>query len=350
VTVPPGSSWEEKARSVRYEALDRSRHPGEWMLTAHTSDDQAETVIDHLLRGSGLDGLRGIPARRGAFARPLLGVSRSTTREIATLASLPWEDDPLNLAPEPLRNRIRSHLLPELERYNRRIRSALAATASLVAAEVDYLESAASSPVEVLEEGAAVAASLLTTVDPALGGRLARRLLATAGLEHPSRESVEGVMEVARGERARSEPGGGLSARRRGALVVVEHQPQAAPDSVPLEQPGVTPFGRWRFHAFLADSPPEAMPLSAAWMVADADEAASLMVEPAGRHPETARILAKAGVGRDDRGRHPVVVGARGPIWIPGVRRLGTGWADAGTRRYLVIRSWTERSWRSWRR
>ena len=63
---------------------------GEWILTAHTADDQAETVLANLLRGAGVDGLAGIPARRGRIARPLLDMTRSETRELATLAGLPW--------------------------------------------------------------------------------------------------------------------------------------------------------------------------------------------------------------------------------------------------------------------
>ncbi|HEX5672407.1 MAG TPA: tRNA lysidine(34) synthetase TilS, partial [Acidimicrobiia bacterium] len=112
--------WSEgRARKLRYEALLGGLVEGEWVLTGHTADDQAETVFANLLRGAGVEGLTGIPSRRPPLARPLLGVDRSTTRELATLASLKWTDDPTNLDLGPLRNRLRLRLLPQMEaEYN----------------------------------------------------------------------------------------------------------------------------------------------------------------------------------------------------------------------------------------
>lgn len=112
--------WSEgRARNLRYEALLGGLKTGEWLLTGHTADDQAETVFANLLRGAGVEGLAGIPARRPPVARPLLGVDRSTTRELATLAGLAWTDDPTNLDPRPLRNRLRLRLFPQMEaEYN----------------------------------------------------------------------------------------------------------------------------------------------------------------------------------------------------------------------------------------
>lgn len=345
VTVPPGPSPEDQARRVRYDALMAAAAAGEWILTAHTSDDQAETVLDHLLRGSGLDGLAGIPARRFPFARPLLGVSRSSTREIAALAGLPWEDDPVNLSPDPLRNRIRSHLVPELELFNRRIRESLATTARLVARDVARLEEAVSPPIQTLERGAALAASLLATADPSLAARMVRRFLSVAGLERASPEAVEGVLAVARGEIGRHQPGGNLTVRRRGAMVVAETDGAPLPGPADLAVPGETLFGPWMFDAYLSDSPPTALPLSAGWMVADAEVVGPLRVEPAAHHPDALRLLADGGVRAPDREGHPVVVTSEGVVWIPGVRRVGIGWVDPATARYLVVRSRTERTW-----
>lgn len=345
VTVPPGPSPEDQARRVRYDALTAAAAAEEWVLTAHTSDDQAETVLDHLLRGSGLDGLSGIPARRFPFARPLLRVSRSTTREVATLAGLPWEDDPLNLSPDPLRNRIRSHMLPELELFNRRIRESLATTARLVARDAAFLEEAASPPVQIFEGGAALAASFLTTADPSPAARMVRRFLSVAGLERASPEAVEGVLAVARGEIERHQPGGNLAVRRRGAMVVAERGGAPAPGPADLVVPGQTRFRNWVFDAYLSDSPPTALPLSAGWMVADAQAVGSLRVESAARHPDALRLLADGGVRAPDRDDHPVVVASQEIVWIPGVRRVGIGWVEPATARYLVVRSRTERIW-----
>ncbi|MGH8912145.1 MAG: tRNA lysidine(34) synthetase TilS, partial [Acidimicrobiia bacterium] len=210
VEVGTGASPENQAREARYRAFVDTAKAGEWILTAHTSDDQAETVIDHLLRASGLDGLSGIPARRPPFARPLLAVARSETRELATLAGLPWRDDPVNEDPDPLRNRIRRRLIPALEAaYNPRMRQSLATTAALVARDTQHLEElVGKAPVIETEAGAEVAAAVISTAAPALAARIVRRLLTVAGLPAASSGSVVGVLAVATGAVPSYEPGG----------------------------------------------------------------------------------------------------------------------------------------------
>ncbi len=346
VEVGAGPSPEDQARRARYAALEGEVTEGEWVLTGHTLDDQAETVVDHLLRASGPDGLAGIPARRPPFARPLLEVSRAQTRELATLAGLPWAEDPVNLTLDPLRNRIRRRLIPDLEAaYNPNLRRALATTARLVAAEVDHLESHLRAPIEVGPGWAAVAASVLTTAEPVPAARIARRLLAATGLASASAGAVAGVLAVADGSRANHQPGNGLRLRRRGAMVVVEEEvPPLPPEPVRLTV-GATRFGRWSFDTHLVGEAPPAMPLAAGWMVADADRVGELRVEAAADHPGVSGDLAGAGVTAGDRPLHPVVVGREGPVWIPGVRRLGSGWVDTSTERYLVVRIRSERTW-----
>lgn len=346
VTLGAGASPENQAREVRYRALSEGVEEGEWVLTAHTLDDQAETVLDHLLRASGPDGLRGIPARRPPFARPFLDVTRSRTRELASLAGLAWLDDPANQTLDPLRNRIRRHLIPELEaEYNPRLRRSLATTARLVAADVDHLESTLEAPIERRGASTAIAASVLTTAADSPATRLTRRFLAAAGLAAASPEAVAGVLAVARGEVRRHHPGGSLTVRRRGAMVVAEPAGEASPDSVDLAMGGATVFGTWTFDSFVTGTAPVAMPLGAEWMVADRDAVGALSVEPARRHRSALEYLAGAGVPVEDRPHHPVLVGVDGPVWIPYVRRLGSGWADDRTDRYLVVRTRVERTW-----
>lgn len=345
VSVPPGASPEAQARSVRYEALEEAALGGEWVLTAHTSDDQAETMLDHLLRASGLDGLRGIRARRPPFARPFLSVSRSQTRELATLAGLEWMDDPLNQDPDPLRNRIRSHLIPLLEeRYNPRLRQSLATTAGLVATDLAYLDSLVEAPIEVSQREVVVAASLIATAPPSPAARLVRRLLAAAGLPNASPAAVQGVLEVAGGRIESHQPGRDVVVRRRGALVVAETGLTHSLPSVDLAVPGETIFGSWVFDTFLSDTPPRAFPIGAAWMVADADRMADLRVEAAARHPGALERLAEAGVAAGDRQLHPVLVAGDIAVWVPLVRRLPYGWADPGSERYLVVRTRARRT------
>lgn len=346
VTVDEGPSPEDQARRARYRAFADARRPDEWILTAHTSDDQAETVLDRLLRSSGIDGLAGIPERRPPFARPILGLSRSITREIAALAGLAWRDDPVNLSPEPLRNRIRNHLIPALEaEYNPRLRESLATTARLVGRTGSFMDGLVED-VPVYQDGSevAMAASVLSTSPAVMAARLARRFLAAGGLGGASPEAVAGVIAVAAGEIRSHQPGAGLEVRKRGAMVVAQSEPPLDLGSVALSVPGDTVYGAWRFVATVSGQAPAAMPLGAGWMVADAGIGTDLTVAPASGFPDALRALAKAGVVAPDRGQHPVIVSGDEVVWVPSVRRFPLGWIDAATERYLVIRSQTERT------
>jgi tRNA(Ile)-lysidine synthase len=164
--------WSEgRARDLRYGALLGGLKPDEWLLTGHTADDQAETVFSNLLRGTGIEGLKGIPARRPPIARPLLGIDRSKTRELATLAGLKWIEDPTNLDLGPLRNRLRLRLLPQLEaEYNLSFRQHLVDVAST-------LSTLESGPVvsSVVDEGEIrLPVPMLKAVDPEVAVRSIR--------------------------------------------------------------------------------------------------------------------------------------------------------------------------------
>jgi len=344
VRIGEGASPEGQARRARYAALESEVGADEWLLTAHTSDDQAETVLDHLLRASGMDGLKGIPARRRRIARPFLSVTRSQTRELATLAGLAWHDDPANQTLDPLRNRIRRHLIPELESsFNPRLRQSLATTARLVATDIDHLEAGLHPGIVVEEAETTMPAAVLATAQPSPAARMARRFLDAAGLHAASPSAVDGVMAVAEGRIDRHHPGAGLVVRRRRAMLVasVDAEPRVTP-TVDLLVGGETRYGNWTFDSFVSDRPPVAMPLAASWMVADAESSGRWTLEPAHLHASVMPFLAEASVPAEDRADHPILVADGDPVWIPLVRRLGSGWADAATERYLVVRTRTD--------
>ena len=121
VAVDPGSGLglEAAARQARYSALRSLLGPGDWLMSAHHRDDQAETVLLNLMRGSGTSGLAGIaPARRlagGWLVRPLLDVPRSELEAYAEQHSLQIIADPSNLEQQFDRNYLRHEILPRLE-------------------------------------------------------------------------------------------------------------------------------------------------------------------------------------------------------------------------------------------
>ena len=141
-------SEEEAARLVRYEFLERTAAVvgAKYIAVAHTADDQVETVLINLLRGSGLDGISGMPLVRGLIVRPLINVRRSEVERYVELHDLHPRTDLTNLQPKYTRNRVRLELLPLLRReYNSSVDTAILRLAELARDDVAYMDMAAES-------------------------------------------------------------------------------------------------------------------------------------------------------------------------------------------------------------
>lgn len=140
---PGGPRTEGAARTARYAVLDAAaaRHGAAAVLLGHTRDDQAEQVLLGLARGSGARSLAGMPAARGPYRRPLLGLPRATTAAAcAALGLRPWHD-PANADPAHARARVRAHVLPALEEHlGPGVGAALARTAEQLREDADALE------------------------------------------------------------------------------------------------------------------------------------------------------------------------------------------------------------------
>jgi tRNA(Ile)-lysidine synthase len=145
---------EEAAREVRYGFLAEvaAQTGADKVAVGHTADDHAETVLMHILRGSGTKGLRGLlPVSERQFSgksvtiiRPLLEISREDTVAYCRRHRLQPRTDASNLSLEPRRNRVRRKLLPELQKYNPKIKEALARLARTSADDMDFIETEAS--------------------------------------------------------------------------------------------------------------------------------------------------------------------------------------------------------------
>ena len=135
-------SLQHAARQVRYhffhalcQKLGATR-----VALGHTADDQAETLLMRLIRGSGPTALAGIPAVRLPFIRPLIAISRHTIYAYLQAESIPWVEDSSNAHPTYLRNRIRLDLLPKLQQYNPQIVRRLNELADMLRLESQVLE------------------------------------------------------------------------------------------------------------------------------------------------------------------------------------------------------------------
>ncbi len=148
-----GASLEEKARSVRYEFLERAlaEHDAQRVALGHNMNDQAETVLMNFLRGSGPMGLSGMPpVREHRFIRPLIRIRRDEIQTYLKEHDLPFMIDSSNLERRHLRNRIRLDLMPDLLAYQPRLIQHLGDLASLCREEHQFIEEQARKKLEKL--------------------------------------------------------------------------------------------------------------------------------------------------------------------------------------------------------
>ena len=198
VTVAAGPNLEARARAARYAVLPPD------VLTGHTADDQAETVLVNLLRGSGLDGLAGMRAE----GHPLLRIRRAETRALCTALGLTPVEDPTNASPAHRRNRVRHELLPLLDAIaDRDVAALLARQAVTLRDEAELLDS--------LARGLDPTNARVLAAAPAPLARRAVRQWLTCGYP-PDAATVERVLTVARGEAVACEIGGGRRVERSG--------------------------------------------------------------------------------------------------------------------------------------
>lgn len=180
-----GQSLEEAGREARHAFLEEARlHFGaERIALAHHLDDQAESLLLHLFRGSGLAGLCGMRAARGALIRPLLGVRRQDIESYLLAEGQPWRTDETNFSAEAgTRNRLRLELLPYVEhRLNPNAARALAGTAQLLAQDEDFLLALAQKELSAARNARGYDRARLFALAPALRSRALRLALAEAG-------------------------------------------------------------------------------------------------------------------------------------------------------------------------
>ena len=213
-------SLEEAGREARYRFLAEAAGIDGLVATAHTADDAAETVLINLLRGSGLAGVSGMPARRGHVVRPLLSERRAALRSLLDGAGVPYRDDPSNLDPAYLRNRVRHELLPMLERLRPAAVESVARFAELAAADDAVLDAVAAAELE-RRRGPDGAVQWRDPPSRAIGRRIMRSAI---GGQPPAAARIEALLEAAEGSRGgvRIELGGGRSAWVRERRVTFE--------------------------------------------------------------------------------------------------------------------------------
>ena len=324
VEVPTGPSPEGQARKARYEAFADSVGPHESLLTGHTQDDDVETVLINLIRGTGSQGLAGIPySRPPNIVRPMLKVTRSETREIAALAGLGFVDDPMNDAPGLTRNVLRLQILPGLRQLNPKLDDSVVRMAAAIGAESDHIASLADGVAIHTDDGFASAAiSTIQTVPRSVANRVLLRILSAVGLE-PTSDRVDRLWSVVRREAESQELGAGVKAAVYGPLLLVMTDIETQSELVPVRiEPGTTTVGGLEFDVIAHQGPCRVIPLSR-WAAIFPRETV-LEMEPEG-----------------------VITADGEPAWIPGRKRLPVAWYEPGTIGYLSVFAREKTGWTS---
>ena len=217
---------ESAARTVRYRvltqiALDRGSPA---VVVAHTMDDQAETILMHILRGSGLDGLSGMPRVRDLgdgvrLARPLLDVTQTETEGVCRAYGVTPVQDPSNADLVHTRNRVRHSLLPLLESFNPNMSERLAELARAVGSDRELLELVGSQALRQLRgEAGALARRKFLALPAQLQVRVLRALCAEQGITLTAERTAAALQVILHGHGTVELSGGRRLAVARGTI------------------------------------------------------------------------------------------------------------------------------------
>ena len=245
-----GLSIEEAGRVLRYAFLEETaRREGLGLIaTGHHAGDNAETVLMNLIRGCGLNGLTGIPERRGNIVRPMLEASRPEIEGYLTAHNVPHVEDETNADPAYTRNKVRHQLLPLLEELNPRAAAHIAAAARRLG-EDEALLAAQAAP--LLEEaldipgGLALPVRALRDSPRPLALRCCAGALDRAGLKGGA-VHLERILALALGDDPSAQlhiPGG--SVRRQYELMVFSPGPDPGPPQPLALEAGEQAWGSW---------------------------------------------------------------------------------------------------------
>lgn len=326
--APREAAWREARWAFLREV---SRVEGAAVATAHTLDDQVETVFMRALRGSGARGLAGLYAR-SPVVRPLLGVSRRDVADYARALGVRWIEDPSNISRRHLRNRVRLDILPAVERSSPGLSQDLLRLSRRAAELRDAVSEEIATRVKarVAEGVLEVARSDLLGYDAAGLGIVWPALAAKVGAVL-DRRGTERITEFTiRGRAgARIQLSGGWEAVLHRGSVVLRRARSAGEPGGALPLKGEVSFGSWHFRP-LEEVPGSSSATDDRWravlpadakLVVRAWRPGDRMVPFGATVPRRVKGLFRdAGIDAEGRRGWPVVLADDEIAWIPGVR------------------------------
>lgn len=216
-----GESVEEAARHLRYDFLLRQAGV---LATAHHGDDQVETVLLHLLRGTGLKGLCAMAPRQDRVARPLLTVTRREILEYLRSQGLTWREDATNGEDDALRNRLRHHVIPLLQTENPNLADTVGRMTGLLREDEAWLSRQTEELLTQAKLETGWNCAVLAAAPRVLRRRAIRQLLPGPKPTMTQVEAVEGLLARGEGSSSVQLPGGWLALREYGCLRFVRSQ------------------------------------------------------------------------------------------------------------------------------
>jgi len=223
-----GLSTETAARELRYAFLEKTAADcsADFIATAHTASDNAETMLLHLCRGSGTRGLGGIPPQRGSIIRPILDMTRSEVEAYLEKHALSHVEDSSNALDEAARNRLRHHAVPAMKSVNAAFERSALRTARLLRADEAYMHTEAEKALERIREGDRLSIPALLAQPEALRLRTLL-LMAGAGTELVHLDALLSLCESANPSAELTLPGGSVVRREYDRLLFHAETPRS---------------------------------------------------------------------------------------------------------------------------
>ncbi len=335
-----GLGLEETARRMRYAFLEEAARAvgADRIATAHTADDNAETVLLHLIRGSGLQGLTGIRPRQGRLVRPLLTTTRREIEDYLELYHIPHVEDSTNQDDAYTRNQVRHQVIPLLDEINPWFVPRMADTIRYLRSDNDYLSAQAAAVARRArpagDGGLSISAALLASQPDPIAVRIVSCLLGRLGEFQFRAAHLTAVVALSRSP----SPSGAVSlphsltARRvYGELILVRgarRSPSFAPVSLSVPGEAVLPSIGWTIACRRAPAPEQPPDTPDHFFLDPSRLTGPLVVRPRltgdmitlprRRAKTVKKLLIDAKVPRWDRDRLPLLADASGPLWLAG--------------------------------
>ncbi len=303
--VPGEKGLEAAAREERYRFLGTL--PGK-IVTAHTADDNAETVLMHLLRGTGLKGLGGIAPVSGRVIRPMLSITRQEVEQFLAEYALPHREDSSNATDQFLRNRIRHGVVPLLTAENPGFSESVSAMARRLRQDEAYLQQ---------QLGPMPGVSRLRQLPPALRSRYLERFLKECGIPEPEQTHIALAQALVFSEKpsARADfPGGVVIERNYDSLRRLRQDPLPAAQEISLC--GVTELPQWGIRVICGEDGFGFCPVGK--LVVRARQSGDAMRLPGGVKT-LKKLMIDRKISASDRPRVPVLADERGVLAVAGI-------------------------------